>query len=158
MRVYHITKRRLGLWALSLVLLGGAALLLAGCFGGEEKGGEGGEAGIVLSSEAQQVEYLAELGWMVISTPMETLDMRLPEELTGEWAQYAALQEPLALPFADYAGQAVRRYTYAVINYPQIPSGVQANLYLCGDQLIGGDIIFTGQGGFRADLRFPTAQ
>ena len=52
-------------------------------------------------------------------------------------------------------GKQVTRYTYTVTNYPEIPQGVQANLYLWGDQIIGGDVIFTGQGGFQTDLAFP---
>ena len=40
-------------------------------------------------------------------------------------------------------------------NYPGMPEGVQANLYLCGDTLIGGDIIATGKGGFQRELAYP---
>ena len=49
----------------------------------------------------------------------------------------------------------MRRYTYAIGNYPGVPEGVQANLYLCGDMLIGGDIIATGKGGFQHELAYP---
>ena len=42
-----------------------------------------------------------------------------------------------------------------VTNYPGVPEGVQANLYLCGDTLIGGDIIATGKGGFQRELAYP---
>ena len=74
-----------------------------------------------------------------------------------DWAAYAKLQTDQGLPFADFSDQAVKRYTYTVTNYPEKPQGVQANLYLWGDQIIGGDIIVTGEGGFQANLVFPTA-
>ena len=99
--------------------------------------------------------YLEGLGWQVEPQPIETLDLQLPEKLEGEWSAYAKLQAGQNLPFADFGGQAVKRYTYTVTNYPEIPQGVQANLYLWGDQIIGGDVIFTGQGGFQTDLAFP---
>ena len=79
----------------------------------------------------------------------------LPQELAETWGEYAAMQTAQGMPFADYAGQPVRRYTYRVTNYPGMEKGVQANLYLCGDVLIGGDIVATGKGGFQHGLEYP---
>ena len=152
MRVIHITRQRMALMSLALGLVIGSALLLAGCFGGDK------EAEIVTAStNEERVAYLEALGWQVEPQPIETLDLQLPEELEGEWDAYAKLQKGQGLPFSEFAGQAVKRYTYTVTNYPEIPQGVQANLYLWGDQIIGGDVIFTGQGGFQTDLAFPKA-
>lgn len=152
MRVIHITRRRMALMSLALGLVIGSALLLAGCFGGDK------EAEIVTAAtNEERVAYLEALGWQVEPQPIETLDLQLPEKLEGEWDAYAKLQKGQGLPFSEFAGQAVKRYTYTVTNYPEIPQGVQANLYLWGDQIIGGDVIFTGQGGFQTDLAFPKA-
>ena len=150
MRVIHITRRRMALMSLALGLVIGSALLLAGCFGGDK------EAEIITAAtNEERVAYLEVLGWQVEPQPIETLDLQLPEKLEGEWDAYAKLQKGQGLPFSEFAGQAVKRYTYTVTNYPDIPQGVQANLYLWGDQIIGGDVIFTGQGGFQTDLAFP---
>lgn len=152
MRVIHITRRRMALMSLALGLVIGSALLLAGCFGGNK------EAEVVTAAtNEERVAYLEGLGWQVEPQPIETLDLQLPEKLEGEWDAYAKLQKGQGLPFSEFAGQAVKRYTYTVTNYPEIPQGVQANLYLWGDQIIGGDVIFTGQGGFQTDLAFPKA-
>ena len=152
MRVIHITRRRMALMSLALGLVIGSALLLAGCFGGNK------EAEVVTAAtNEERVAYLEALGWQVEPQPIETLDLQLPEKLEGEWDAYAKLQKGQGLPFSEFAGQAVKRYTYTVTNYPEIPQGVQANLYLWGDQIIGGDVIFTGQGGFQTDLAFPKA-
>ena len=150
MRVIHITRRRMALMSLALGLVIGSALLLAGCFGGEKK-----TEIITAATPEERVAYLEGLGWQVEPQPIETLDLQLPEKLEGEWSAYAKLQAGQNLPFADFGGQAVKRYTYTITNYPEIPQGVQANLYLWGDQIIGGDVIFTGQGGFQTDLAFP---
>ena len=152
MRVIHITRRRMALMSLALGLVIGSALLLAGCFGGDK------EAEVITAAtNEERVAYLEALGWQVEPQPIETLDLQLPEKLEGEWDAYAKLQKGQGLPFSEFAGQAVKRYTYTVTNYPEIPQGVQANLYLWGDQIIGGDVIFTGQGGFQTDLAFPKA-
>ena len=152
MRVIHITRRRMALMSLALGLVIGSALLLAGCFGGDKE-----TAVITAATNEERVAYLEGLGWQVEPQPIETLDLQLPEKLEGEWDAYAKLQKGQGLPFSEFAGQAVKRYTYTVTNYPEIPQGVQANLYLWGDQIIGGDVIFTGQGGFQTDLAFPKA-
>ena len=150
MRVIHITRRRMALMSLALGLVIGSALLLAGCFGGDKE-----TEVITAATNEERVAYLEALGWQVEPQPIETLDLQLPEKLEGEWDAYAKLQKGQGLPFSEFAGQAVKRYTYTVTNYPDIPQGVQANLYLWGDQIIGGDVIFTGQGGFQTDLAFP---
>lgn len=152
MRVIHITRRRMALMSLPLGLVIGSALLLAGCFGGNKE-----TEVITAATNEERVAYLEALGWQVEPQPIETLDLQLPEKLEGEWDAYAKLQKGQGLPFSEFAGQAVKRYTYTVTNYPEIPQGVQANLYLWGDQIIGGDVIFTGQGGFQTDLAFPKA-
>lgn len=152
MRVIHITRRRMALMSLALGLVIGSALLLAGCFGGNKE-----TEVITAATNEERVAYLEALGWQVEPQPIETLDLQLPEKLEGEWDAYAKLQKEQGLPFSEFAGQAVKRYTYTVTNYPEIPQGVQANLYLWGDQIIGGDVIFTGQGGFQTDLAFPKA-
>lgn len=152
MRVIHITRRRMALMSLALGLVIGSALLLVGCFGGDKE-----TEVITAATNEERVAYLEALGWQVEPQPIETLDLQLPEKLEGEWDAYAKLQKGQGLPFSDFAGQAVKRYTYTVTNYPEIPQGVQANLYLWGDQIIGGDVIFTGQGGFQMDLAFPKA-
>ena len=139
MRVIHITRRRMALMSLALGLEIGSALLLAGCFGGDKE-----TEVITAATNEERVAYLEALSWQVEPQPIETLDLQLPEKLEGEWDAYAKLQKGQGLPFSEFAGQAVKRYTYTVTNYPEIPQGVQANLYLWGDQIIGGDVIFTG--------------
>ena len=149
MYVVHFKRRSAILTLAGVVLAAVLALVLAGCFGGKQA------ESVTLADDAARMEYLTQLGWQADSQPMETLDLQLPQELAETWGEYAAMQAAQGMPFADYAGQPVRRYTYRVTNYPGMEKGVQANLYLCGDTLIGGDIIATGKGGFQRELTFP---
>lgn len=150
MKIVHLTRTRLSLAALGLVMVVAMALLLAGCFGGKKD-----KETVTAATPEARIAYLESFGWTLNPQPVETLDLQLPDNLQEDWSTYTALQAGQGLPFGDYAGQTVRRYTYTVTNYPDIPQGVQANLFLCGDTVIGGDIIFTGQGGFQRDLSFP---
>lgn len=149
MYVVHFKRRSAVLTLAGVVLAAALALILAGCFGGKK------DAAVTLADDAARVAYLEELGWQTAAQPLETLDLQLPENLEEKWGDYAELQARQGFSFAEYAGQPVRRYTYAVGNYPGVPEGVQANLYLHGDVLIGGDIIATGKGGFQRELAFP---
>lgn len=152
MRIIHITRRRLGLSALGLAAVAALAVVLAGCFARKPAQPEGA---VTAPTDADRTAYLESLGWQVDAAPLETLDLQLPKDLSQGWSDYAALQTAQGLPFAGHGGHTVRRYTYTVTNYPGITKGVQANLYLWGDEIIGGDIIATGPNGFQTGLAFP---
>ena len=150
MFVFHfrLRKRLLAAGVGALILLLTLVLVLPGCQ-------KEGSSPIIAGTEEQRLAYLEGLGWAVEPQPVETMDLLLPETLEGEWADYAKLQKEQELPFADHAGQSVRRFTYTVTNYPGIPQGVQANLFICGETLIGGDIISLAENGFQTGLTFP---
>lgn len=148
MMILHISKRRFIGVSSIFAVVAAAAVVLAGCFADKEET-------ITLVDTTAMVEYLQGLGWQVESDPIETLDLQLPQQLTESWGDYAAMQDEQGFPFTDYAGQPIRRYTFRVTNYPGVESGVQANLYLCEDVLIGGDIVATGKGGFQHGLAYP---
>ena len=153
MLVFHVKRpwRKLLVLASAAVVILCTVLLLPGCL---EKGITSSDP-IIASTQEQQITYLTQLGWQVNAAPIETLELQLPDDLKADYADYCMLQDEQSLPFSQFAGQTVKRYTYTVTNYPGIERGVQANLYLCGDQIIGGDIISTGEDGFQAGLSFP---
>lgn len=145
---FRLRKRLLAAGAAALALLVALVCILPGCRSKETQP-------ITAGTEEQRLAYLESLGWTVEPTPVETLDLRLPDRLEGEWKDYAKVQSDQGLPFSNFAGQSVRRYTYNVTNYPGIEKGVQVNLFVCGEQLIGGDIISLAENGFQTGLAFP---
>ncbi len=153
MRVVHIRhfKRRAALLGVSAAVVAAAVFLLAGCLGH----GGGDTEPVMLSSEQQRQDYLTGLGWQIRPEPVETLTLQLPRELKESFGDYIALQEKQDLPFAQYGGREVIRYTYAICNYPDYAGDVQVNLFLCDGQLIGGDVIAMGENGFTAGLSYP---
>lgn len=109
----------------------------------------------VLRNNEDRIAYLKALGWEVDKEPVESMELELPEELTGSYAAYNELQLAQGFDLRDYLGQGVSRWTYQVRNYPGRPEDVQLNLYLCEDRPIAGDIIAGGEGGFQGTLRYP---
>ena len=153
MRVVHLSRRRIFLGFLSLILVVSLSFVLVGCL---KKAPDEAASGIFAATNEERISYLKSLGWETNSDePIETLELKLPEELTGSWTDYVILQNSQNMPFENFAGQVVSRYTYRVSNYPDIPNGVQINLYCCGDEVIGGDVISTGKKGFQAGIAFP---
>lgn len=111
-----------------------------------------------LTDNSQRVEYLRSLGWEVDGEPVETLQFLLPEKLEEPYRSYNELQLSQGFDLAACLGKQVERYTYTVTNYPGRPEGVQANLYICDDYLVAGDICCPGADGFQAGLSFPEAK
>ena len=146
---FRLRKGVLAAGLAAAVMLVALAFILPGCSAKEEG------TPIPAATEEERLAYLTGLGWAADSTPVETLDLQLPQQLDGDWAAYAQLQEAQGLPFLSCAGQQVRRYTYQITNYPGRDRDVQANLYVCNGQLIGGDIMALGKNGFQAGLAFP---
>ena len=151
--VKHAKRKILALTAAAVAVVVCVVFLLPGCL---DKGALPSEP-INAPTTAQQVAYLEQLGWQVSDEPLETLELQLPDDLKADYADYCKLQEEQGMPFSEFAGQTVKRCTYTVMNYPNIARGVQANLYLCGEQIIGGDIIATGENGFQSGLAFPAS-
>ena len=104
--------------------------------------------------EAARQEWLRSLGWQVAEEPLEVLELELPRPLDESWTAYAQAQEAWGLPFDHFAGRSVERITYRVENHPIAPDA-QLNLFLCGEEIVGGDVFLPGPEGFQTNLEFP---
>lgn len=109
----------------------------------------------LLTSNAERVAYLQELGWEVVEEPVTTLQFLLPPQLKGDYVAYNDLQKSQGFDLEACCGKQVTRYTYTVSNYPQRPDGVQLNLYVCEELPVAGDVVCTGTDGFQDTLVFP---
>ena len=142
-------KRAILVGALAILLIAGGLL-----WRGLSREAEAPEETVLRDNE-DRIAYLKALGWEVDEEPVESMELELPEELTGSYAAYNELQLAQGFDLRDYLGQGVSRWTYQVRNYPDRPEDVQLNLYLCEDRPIAGDIIAGGEGGFQGTLRYP---
>ena len=105
-----------------------------------------------LTDNTQRVAYLQSLGWEVAPEPAETLQFLLPETLAEPYLTYNELQKSQGFDLSACCGKQVSRYTYTVTNYPDRAEGIQANLYLCEDRPVAGDICCPGVDGFQEAL------
>ena len=108
-----------------------------------------------LISNEDRVAYLTSLGWQVENEPLETLQFLLPEILEEPYLSYNTLQMAQGFDLRDCCGKQLSRYTYTVTNYPDRSAGVQANLYICEEHPVAGDIFCPGSNGFQATLVYP---
>ena len=135
-------------------VLTGAAVLLPADAQPAAAASENMRLDVKLRTNEQRVAYLNSLGWQVEPEPVETLSLTLPKELEEPYLSYNVLQRAQGFDLEPCCGKTVERCTYTVKNHP---SGkvCQADLYICGGEIVAGDILCTGEGGFIAPLAFP---
>lgn len=113
---------------------------------------------VELESNADRLEYLQSMGWVLEEEPLETLQFLMPAQLEEPYLSYNELQDAQGFDLSVCCGKPVERYTYCVKNYPDRPEGVQLNLYICERQPVGGDVFCLGKDGFQRSLVYPGDQ
>ena len=106
-------------------------------------------------SNQDRIEYLSVYGWQVGAEPLSTQELLIPEEMDASYSEYLALQNSQGFDLNKYAGKRVKRYTYEVLNYPTGESGVQANLLICKNTVVGGEVLSPRLDGFLHGLAMP---
>lgn len=113
--------------------------------------GGGGEtqttsAPAVTNNDAR-VEFLKGFGWEVTTSPVESGQVKIPQNTSEIFERYNALQKSQGYDLSKYAGKTVMRYVYQINNYPNATEPVYATVLVYKNQIIGGDITDTSPGG-----------
>ena len=137
------------------VLVCAAVLTMAGLLRAEDTAAAAPVSGKDIRTNEDRRAYLASYGWQVSEEPIAVEELRIPEEFDETYAQYLELQTGQGFDLTPYCGKRVKRYTYAVSNYPTGETGVQADLLLYRSTVIGGDILSADLGGFIHGLAMP---
>lgn len=145
----RITKKRLAIGATAAVLAVCGLLFLG------RRDPPPPEEPILLESNTDRLEYLAQWGWEVEEEPVETLQFLLEIPLQEPYLSYNVLQRSQGFDLEEWGGKPIYRYTYAVTNYPGGREGVQVNLYVCEGLPAAGDVFCPGADGFRNPLAYP---
>ena len=138
------------------LILGGIVvliLLLLTLFGGGESSAP--TAATPVSGNDARVKFLTDFGWDVASNPVESGQVRVPEQASPVYDRYNALQKEQGYDLTAYAGKNVMRYVYKVNNYPGATEPVYATLLVYKNQVIGGDITDTAAKGKIRGFRMP---
>lgn len=108
--------------------------------------------GITLAGESEQAAFLKELGWETSPAPIDVRTVVIPEEWNDVYTEYNNLQLAQGFDLDDFRGKAAEIYTYEIYNYGDSRPNIIANLVICNDRLIAGDICCTELGGFMQGL------
>lgn len=119
-----------------------ALILLLGGGGSSQPTGAPSVAG-----NEGRVLFLENLGWQVSASPVESGQVRIPQEQNEVFSRYNDLQKSAQYDLSQYAGKTVMRYVYKVNNFPGATEPVYATLLVYKDQVIGGDITNTAASG-----------
>ena len=119
---------------------------------------ESAAAEIDAGSNEGRVAFLQSFGWEVAETPVETQEVKIPVEFNNVFTRYNQLQQSQGYDLSQYAGKAVKRYVYAITNYPEDKGQNHfATVLVHGDEVIGGDVTDTRQGGNMHGFAMPAA-
>ena len=138
------------IWVLAAVVAGIIGLILL--FGGDEAQVTSVPA---VSSNDARVEFLKGFGWQVTSSPVESSQVRIPEENTEVFDRYNQLQKSQGYDLSNYAGKNAMRFVYKVNNFPGATEPVYATVLIHRNQVIGGDVTDTAAGGKVQGFKMP---
>ena len=113
-----------------------------------------------VSNNDARVKFLENFGWEIASSPVESGQVRIPEEMSEVFNRYNRLQKTQGYDLSTYAGKNVMRYVYKVENYTGATEPVYATVLVYKNQIVGGDITDTSAGGkvqgFKINKMTPT--
>lgn len=98
-------------------------------------------------------KFLNSLGWEIDVSTEEYRTVLIPEKFTGVLESYAKMQTEQGYELQKYCGKSCGQYTYTVTNYPNCEDTVLVTLYVCGREVIAGDIHTTSLDGFMHGLK-----
>lgn len=152
-----VPRRKLALWALAAAALCCCALLVnvdtLRASRGVETAAAVSPKGIKTNED--RVAYLGEYGWQVKEEPLATQELIVPKEFDESYTDYLALQSQQGFELEKYAGKRLKRYTYEITNYPTGERGVQVNLLIYKNTVVGGEVLSAQLDGFLHGLTPP---
>ena len=110
-----------------------------------------------VSGNDARVKFLTDFGWDVASSPVESSQVKIPEEPSEVFDRYNTLQKGQGYDLTQFAGKKVMRYVYRVSNYPGATEAVYATLLVYKNQVIGGDITDTAAKGQIRGFKMPVS-
>ncbi len=107
---------------------------------------------LTMNSNAERVVFLNKAGWIVAPDPIEQEKITIPSEFNEAYTAYNEIQQKQGFDLTKFAGEEAEIFTYSVLNYPDYPENITANLIFVNDRLVGADITQTVENGFTLPL------
>lgn len=141
--------------AILLIVVVVVGLIIALCSGPKKDAETAETAASTVETNEDRIAYLKSFGWEVDPEPVETQEVKIPEELPEVLQKYNELQISQGFDLAGYGGKTVKRYVYEVTNYPDTTDSYFATILVYKDNVIGGDVSSAAQGGLMQGLQYP---
>lgn len=105
---------------------------------------------------SDRLAFIEQFGWEVEETPLEAVEVYVPETFDNVYLGYNEMQKEQGLNLAKYKGKTVTRYTYKVENYPNYDGTVYLSLLVYKNKVVGGDVCSADVNGFVHGFTAPT--
>ncbi|MBQ3087234.1 MAG: DUF4830 domain-containing protein [Clostridia bacterium] len=103
------------------------------------------------STASDRIAFLQSFGWDVKEDPVSVADVVIPSVFGDVYENYNSIQIAQGFDLKEYAGRTVKKWVYAVENYPgyaQSEIYIRATVLVCNGRIIGGDICSVELDGF----------
>lgn len=107
------------------------------------------------SNNDERVKFLTSFGWDVTTSPVESGQVKIPDQTSEVFERYNALQKGQGYDLSQFAGKKVMRYVYKINNYPGATEPVYATLLVYKNEIIGGDVTDTSARGHIRGFKMP---
>ena len=127
-----------------LLVLTGVIVIVITFTSNHIKSSERVMSSVTLETNDQREEYLTSLGWE-FKTNCDEKQVQIPSEFNDVYTRYNEIQKSQGFDLEPYKGQEVTVYTYNITNYAGYENRdcIYANLIVCNNMLIGGDVCST---------------
>ena len=152
-----VSKRKIILVVLLLIL---AAAVLVTCLkksGSPEPSQDSAEEITEVRTNEARVAFLEQFGWSVQPEPVQTQQVRVPEEPSEVFLRYNDLQISQGYDLLSLSGKTLTRYVYQITNYPGTDGVYFATLLIYNDSVVGGDVASSRQNGVMHGFAMPQA-
>lgn len=148
-----IAKEKLLIGAIGIAAVVALAVLLIG--GGAEAKTTETISTTGITGNDDRLTYIASLGWQVEETPVETIEVLIPQSDDEVFQRYNQLQTEQGFDLSRLEGKKVKKITYRVLNHPSGQENVFLTLLTSKKEIVGGDVSSPGEGGFIHGLEMP---
>lgn len=104
---------------------------------------------------SDRIDFISQFGWQVKETPVEEVEVTVPESFDKVYLGYNEMQKEQGLNLSKYKGKTVTRYTYEVTNYPDYDGTVYISLLVYKDKVVAGDVCSADVNGFVHGFEAP---
>ncbi|MGM9632455.1 MAG: DUF4830 domain-containing protein [Eubacteriales bacterium] len=101
-----------------------------------------------IKTNEDRINFFKQFGWEVNPQPLREEEVVIPKDFDKIFSQYNEIQRAQGLDLTAFKKKCVKRYTYAVTNYPGYDGEVYINILVYRNNVIAGDVCSADVNGF----------